>query len=54
MRKLATLLMACIIVGFLQVNYTVFDYFEYEMSVNMYNSTFITKLPLAKVMCHSL
>jgi hypothetical protein len=42
MRKIVTFLMACIIVGLLQVNCTVFSYFEYEMSVNTYNCTFIT------------
>jgi len=52
MKKLAILLMACIIIGFLQVNCTVFSYFEYVGSVNMYNSTLITQVAIVKVMCH--
>jgi len=42
MGKLATLLVACIIMGYLQVICTVLNYFEYLMPVNMYNSTFMT------------
>ena len=53
MRKLVTLLMACIIMGFLQVNCTVFSYFEYVLSVNMYNSTFITEVALVKFVSHT-
>ena len=51
MRKLAALLMACIIMGYLQVNCTVFSYFEYLMFVNMYTSKFIIEVALVKVMC---
>ena len=51
-RKLVTLLMAYIMMGFLQVNCTVFSYFEYTMSVNVYNSTVITYVALIKFMCH--
>jgi len=46
MRKIATFLMASIIIGFLQVNCTVFSYFEYVRFMNMYNSTFITYVAL--------
>jgi len=42
MRKLVTLLVACIIMGYLQVNCMIFSYFEYLMPVNMYNATFMT------------
>jgi len=52
MRKLATFLMATIIIGFLEVNCTVFSYFGNVRFMNMYNSTFITYVALAKVMCH--
>jgi hypothetical protein len=52
MRKLVTFVMACIVIGFLQVNCTVFNYFEYVKSINMYNSTFIMYVALIKVMSH--
>ena len=45
-------MMTCIIIGFMQVNCTIFNYFEYLSSVNMYNSTFITYVALVKVTCH--
>jgi len=51
-RKIVTFVMACIIIGFLQVNCKVFNYFEYVRSMNMYNSKFITYVALLKGMCH--
>ncbi len=53
MRKLVTFLMVCITIGLLQVNCTVFNYFGYVRSINMYNCTFMAYVALVKVMCHN-
>ena len=50
MRKLATFVMASIIMGFLEVNCTVFSYFENVRFMNMYNSTFLTYVALVEIM----